>query len=92
MRVFICVLDKNVLQAGNMGVTMHKVLAAMALWSFIINTRWVAAERDALVAFNASINDPPGRLAGFVAKGEKYSWGVLDRCDFILVIIIITQT
>ncbi|TVU04773.1 hypothetical protein EJB05_47907, partial [Eragrostis curvula] len=44
----------------------HKVLTAMALWCLMINTKEIAAcisaERDALVAFNASIKDPQGRL------------------------------
>lgn len=48
---------------------MKKVLIALALWCLVINTREIAAcfvtERDALVALNASINDPDGRLSSW---------------------------
>ncbi|CAL5000051.1 unnamed protein product [Urochloa decumbens] len=56
-----------------MGLVVKKVLTALALWCLIINTReiaaCIAAERDALVAFNASINDPHGKLSSW--RGEN---------------------
>ncbi|CAL5000802.1 unnamed protein product [Urochloa decumbens] len=51
-----------------MGLVVKKVLTALALWCLIINTREIA-ERDALVAFNASINDPHGKLSSW--RGEN---------------------
>uniref|UniRef100_A0A0A9AV89 Uncharacterized protein n=1 Tax=Arundo donax TaxID=35708 RepID=A0A0A9AV89_ARUDO len=48
-----------------MGATVHRVLMTLALCCLINHTRGVAvciaAERDALVAFNTSINDPHGK-------------------------------
>ncbi|RCV32101.1 hypothetical protein SETIT_6G230900v2 [Setaria italica] len=48
---------------------VQKVLTALALWCLITNTREIAAciteERDALVAFNTSLNDPDGRLSSW---------------------------
>ncbi|XP_025821531.1 receptor-like protein EIX2 [Panicum hallii] len=62
---------------------VQKVLTALALWCLIINTREIAActaaERGALVAFNASINDPYGRLSSW--RGENCcSWSGV-RCS-----------
>ncbi|CAL4923146.1 unnamed protein product [Urochloa decumbens] len=58
---------------ATMGLVAKKVLTALALWCLIINTReiaaCIAAERDALVAFNASINDPHGKLSSW--RGEN---------------------
>lgn len=56
---------------------MHGLLTVFALWCLIINTREIAAcitaERDALVAFNTSINDPGGRLNSWQG-GNCCSW------------------
>ncbi|PUZ52495.1 hypothetical protein GQ55_6G274700 [Panicum hallii var. hallii] len=62
---------------------VQKVLTALALWCLIVNTREIAActaaERGALVAFNASINDPYGRLSSW--RGENCcSWSGV-RCS-----------
>ncbi|GJN15572.1 hypothetical protein PR202_gb02495 [Eleusine coracana subsp. coracana] len=51
----------------------HTKCSAVALWCLIMNIReinaCIVAERDALVAFNASINDHQGRLSSW--QGEN---------------------
>ncbi|CAO2184497.1 unnamed protein product [Urochloa humidicola] len=66
-----------------MGFVVKKVITALALWCLITNTReiaaCIAAERDALVAFNASINDPHGRLHSWQGENCCHWSGV--RCS-----------
>ncbi|KAL6900976.1 hypothetical protein ACP4OV_005652 [Aristida adscensionis] len=60
-----------------MGLGVQRVLTGLALWFLLINTRGIeaciAAERDALVAFNTSISDPHGILS---------SWQSEDCCNW----------
>nr|XP_051202877.1 receptor-like protein EIX2 isoform X2 [Lolium perenne] len=60
-----------------MGGKMHGLCTAFALWCLVINSREISAciatERDALIAFNATIGDPDGRLN---------SWQGEDCCNW----------
>lgn len=52
---------------------MHGLCTAFALWCLVINSREISAciatERDALIAFNATIGDPEGRLNSWQGEG-----------------------